>query len=138
MNSSAASVIVGICSNHAIAQEQSVEPALVTDFREWFRRHRGATQPTLQQYSRGATELIQALGEDVSKWNVQTVPDFLLERACRCGNPTTQKLITSLRAFLRYLNFRGESRDDLALAVPAIAHWRLARLPQCLLATSSG
>jgi integrase len=33
---------------------------------------------------------------------------------------------------LRYLNFRGESRDDLALAVPAIAHWRLATLPHCL------
>src|SRR5438552_8911492 len=46
--------------------------------------------------------------------------------------PTTQKLITSLRAFLRYLNFAGESRDDLALAVPAIASWRLARLPRCL------
>ena len=45
---------------------------------------------------------------------------------------TTQSLITSLRAFLRFLNFRGEFRDDLALAIPAVAHWRLARLPRCL------
>ena len=30
------------------------------------------------------------------------------------------------------LNFRGESRDDLALAIPAVAHWRLAKLPRCL------
>ena len=43
-----------------------------------------------------------------------------------------KSLITSLRAFLRFLNFRGESRDDLALAIPAVAHWRLARLPRCL------
>ncbi len=30
------------------------------------------------------------------------------------------------------LNFCGEFRDDLALAIPAVAHWRLARLPHCL------
>ena len=45
---------------------------------------------------------------------------------------TIQALITSLRAFLRFLNFCGEFRDDLALAIPAVAHWRLARLPHCL------
>ena len=66
------------------------------------------------------------------QWTAQAVRNFLLERASRCGAPTTQKLITSLRAFLRYLNFRGESRDDLALAIPAVAHWRFSRLPQCL------
>ncbi len=125
-------VRLGICQNHAIADGQSAEPALVTAFRDWFRVHRGATEPTLRQYTRGATELMQALGEDVGKWHVRTVRDFVLDRAGRCGAPTTQALITSLRAFLRYLSFRGESRDDLALAVPAVAHWRLATLPQCL------
>ncbi len=125
-------VRLGICQNHAIADGQSAKPALVTAFRDWFRVHRGATEPTLRQYTRGATELMQALGEDVGKWHVRTVRDFVLDRAGRCGAPTTQALITSRRAFLRYLSFRGESRDDLALAVPAVAHWRLATLPQCL------
>lgn len=45
---------------------------------------------------------------------------------------TTQALITSLRAFIRFLNFHRECRDDLAMAIPAVAHWRLARLPRCL------
>jgi site-specific recombinase XerD len=45
---------------------------------------------------------------------------------------TTQSLITAVRAFLRFLNFRGEFRGDLALAIPAVAHWRLASLPHCL------
>lgn len=57
---------------------------------------------------------------------------FLLDRASQCGTETTQKLITATRAFLRYLIFCGEARDDLDLAVPAIAHWRLATLPPCL------
>ncbi|HEX8797982.1 MAG TPA: site-specific integrase, partial [Terriglobales bacterium] len=89
-------------------------------------------QPTLRQYTRGAVELVQALGEDVSQWTSQAVRNFILERSRRCGAPTTQKLVTSLRAFLRYLNFCGESRNDLALAIPAFAHWRLAKLPRCL------
>jgi len=76
--------------------------------------------------------LLQALGEDVGQWTAHAVRNFLLQRASQCGAPTTQKLITSLRAFLRYLNFHGESRDDLALAIPAVAHWRLAKLPRCL------
>jgi len=104
----------------------------VTAFCEWFRTHRGVKEPTLRHYARGATDLLRTLGEDVSQWNGQAVRDFLLKRASQCGTPTLQALITSLRAFLRFLNFRGEFRDDLALATPAVAHWRLARLPRCL------
>jgi len=58
----------------------------------------------------------------------------LLDRANQCGKSTTEKLITSMRAFLRYLSFRGLCRTDLDQAVPAVAHWRLASLPRCLTA----
>jgi site-specific recombinase XerD len=127
----------GICPTERV-QDASTNSALVTAFRDWFETHRGVKQPTLRQYTRGASELLQTLGEDVGQWTAQAVRNFFLERASRCGAPTTQKLITSLRAFLRYLNFCGESRDDLALAIPAVAHWRLARLPRCLSAEELG
>lgn len=121
----------GICANEPV-RDTHADLALVTAFREWFQTHRGVKQPTLRQYTRGAAELLDALGEDVGQWTSHAVRNFLLERARQCGAPTTQKLITSLRAFLRYLNFQGESREDLALAIPAFAHWRLAKLPRCL------
>jgi integrase len=41
-------------------------------------------------------------------------------------------VITATRAFLRYLAFRGNARADLGLAVPAVAHWRLASVPHHL------
>jgi site-specific recombinase XerD len=122
----------GVCRNHQDDEVGNNEPALVTAFSDWFQVHRGVTQPTLRQYTRGAAELLHVLGEDVSQWNAQAVRAFLLDRASKCGTETTQKLITAMRAFLRYLIYRGEARDDLDLAVPAIAHWRLATLPQCL------
>ena len=121
----------GICKSQP-AQEAPFAPVLVTAFCDWFRTHRGVKEPTLRHYARGATDLVRALGEEVGQWNVQAVRNFLLERASQSGTSTTQALITSLRAFIRFLNFRGECRDDLAIAIPVVAHWRLARLPRCL------
>jgi hypothetical protein len=121
----------GISPSESV-RDENTDPALVTAFLDWFQTHRGAKQPTLRHYARGAAELLQALGDDVDQWTAHGVRKYFLRRASQCGASTTQHLITSLRAFLRYLNFRGESRDDLALAIPAVAHWRLAKLPRCL------
>ena len=115
-----------------VVDSRGSEPALVIAFQDWLQVHRGASVPTLRQYARGAAELINELGADVGSWNVRALRDFLLDRTARCGAPTTQKLITSLRAFLRYLSFTGTSCSDLSCAIPSIASWRLARLPRCL------
>ena len=122
----------GICQTHQAGNGENDEPALVAAFRDWLRIHRGATQPTLRLYTRGAIDLLLALGEDVSRWDAQGVRAFLLDRAKQYGAESTQKLTTSMRAFLRYLIACGEAQEDLDLAVPAIAHWRLATLPRCL------
>jgi len=121
----------GICSIESVPSSVPT-PALVAAFCDWFRTHRGVKEPTLRQYARDATDLLRTLGEDAGQWSAKDVRDFFLERASQCGMATTQALITSLRAFLRFLSFRGESRGDFALAIPAMAHWRLARLPRCL------
>jgi len=123
----------GVCPSPSVSTEElNPVPPVVAAFQMWFQTHRGVAQPTLRLYARGARELIGALGEDVRAWTPQLLRAFLLDRANQCGAETTQKLITSLRAFLRYLSFRGEARPDLDLAIPAIAHWRLASLPRCL------
>jgi site-specific recombinase XerD len=122
----------GVCQSVPTEDDTNDLPALVLAFCDWIHIHRGTTQPTLRLYARGAKELLQALGEDVNQWNAQEIRAFLLDRTSQRSAETTQKLITSVRAFLRYLIFCGEAREDLDLAVPAIAHWRLAALPQCL------
>jgi len=122
----------GVCQSHPTEDIEDGEPALVASFRDWFRRHRGVTEPTLRQYCRGAVDLLENLSEDVKQWDAGKVRMFLLDRSRQCGANTVEKLITSTRAFLRYLSFRGECRVDLDQAVPAVAHWRLARLPRCL------
>ncbi len=125
----------GICPSPPPAPDTEHDvPSLVSSFATWYQIHRGITQPTVRLYSRGATELLAALGKDVRTWSPQDLRTFLLDHAKRSGAETTQKLITSVRAFLRYLSFCGEARPDLDRAIPAIAHWRLASLPRCLAA----
>jgi site-specific recombinase XerD len=123
---------LGICGDSEAAVDDVDEPALVMAFRDWLQAHRGACKPTVRLYARDATELIKELGEDVSTWTVRAVRDFVTGRAACSGVGTNQKRITSLRSFLLFLNACGRSRSELADAVPAIASWRLARLPRCL------
>src|SRR6202140_115435 len=93
----------GICKRQPV-QAATSSPPLVTAFCDWFRTHRGVKESTLRHYARGATGLVQALGEDVAHWNAQAVRNFLMERASQSGVSATQALITSLRAFMRFLN----------------------------------
>lgn len=123
---------LGSCRDSEATVDGVDEPALVTAFREWLQAHRGASMPTVRLYARDATELVKELGEDVSTWTVRAVRDFVTGRAARSGVATNQKRITSLRSFLQFLTASGQSGTDLANAVPAIASWRLARLPRCL------
>lgn len=120
------------CRDGGLVVDGVDEPALVMAFRDWLQVHRGACKPTVRLYARDAVELVKELGEDVGTWTVRAVRDFVIGRAARSGVGTNQKRITSLRSFLRFLNASGASCIDLAEAVPAIASWRLARLPRCL------
>jgi site-specific recombinase XerD len=76
--------------------------------------------------------MVEVLGSDATRWDAKHVRTFLLNSACNCGIGTAEKLVTSARAFLRYLGVQGLCRAGLDQAVPALAHWRLATLPRCL------
>jgi site-specific recombinase XerD len=127
-------VQIGVCRCSVMPEIQNADPALVVDFQRWLQKHRGAAEPTVRQYSHGATELLLALGDDRTRWNAKAVRAHFLERTARCGVGTAEKLVTSLRAFLRYLSVHGWCRADLDKAVPAFTSWRLADLPKYLTA----
>jgi integrase len=122
----------GLCPRPIGSDPPPLLPALITEFTAWYQTHRGVALPTLRHYARGATAMLDALGGDVRGWTPQAVRQFLLAAVTSGRSESTQKLITATRAFLRYLAFRGDARADLALAVPAVAHWRLASLPHHL------
>jgi site-specific recombinase XerD len=124
-------VEIGVC-HPAAAPLQRAEPRLVRHFKEWLRKHRGASDATIRLYARDAAHLIVALGDDPERWEPAAIRSFFLDCASRCGEGTVEKLATSLRAFLRCLAVEGRCRAGLADVVPAYARWRLADLPRYL------
>jgi len=125
-------VQLGVCPDDAAPVGESDEPALIGGFRHWLEVHRGAARSTVKQYCRGASELLEALGNDTQQWGPQQVRAFFLERCARDGSVTGEKRVTAVRAFLRYLIAQGGCRTDLDRAIPRLAHWRLASLPRGL------
>ena len=126
-------VAIGVCRPAAVAAAPVV-PELVTGFRAWLRKHRGAAEPTVRLYARDAASLVTALGDDPERWEPAAIRSFFMDRASDCGHGTVEKLTTSLRAFLRYLAVEGRCRAGLADVVPGYAHWRLADMPRHLAA----
>ena len=121
---------IGTCQNSI--KSQLPDPALIADFRYWLQKHRGAADATIRQYAHGALDAIKALGDDPTCWTAKSVREYFTERASKCGVGTAPKLVTSLRAFLRFLSVHGHCQADLHESVPAFAAWRLAELPRYL------
>ena len=126
-------VEIGVCRTAAVATQQH-EPQLVASFKVWLRKHRGASDPTIELYARDADRLMRALGADPTGWGPAGVRNYFMDRASKCRSGTVEKLTTSRRAFLRYLAVEGRCRAGLADVVPGYAHWRLADLPRYLAA----
>lgn len=122
----------GVCPGAGAGTAPSPVPPLVAAFTAWYQTHRGVSALTLRHYARGARAMLDTLGPDVRTWTPQAVRQFLATVLGAGRPPSTQALITATRAFVRYLAFRGDVRPDLALAIPAIARWRLASLPRPL------
>jgi integrase len=127
-------VATGVSQCSISPEAQDADPAIIIEYRQWLRQHRGAADSTVRLYSRDAVDLLTALGNDLGRWNAKGVRDHFLDCTGKCGAGTAEKLTTGLRAFLRYLNARALCQADLDQAVPTFASWRLARLPRYLTA----
>ena len=127
-------VRIGVCKRPDLQATEKVEPQLVVGFRHWLRKHRGAAENTIRLYCRDASHFVITLGDDPSCWDAQGVRKYFLVRSGQCGAGSIEKLITSLRVFLRHASAQGLCKADLDKAVPAYASWRLAELPKHLTA----
>jgi hypothetical protein len=100
-------VAIGVSQCSTSPGAQDADAAIIIEYRQWLRKHRGAAESTVRLYSRDAVDFLTALGNDLGRWNARCVCDYFLDRTGKCGVGTAEKLTTGLRAFLRYLSTRG-------------------------------
>jgi len=108
------------------------EPTLLGDFRRWMQTHRGTTQATLNGYRLPLTALLDQLGDQPECFEAQALRAFVLEQAGQGGIGRAKTIVTAVRMFLRFCIAIGRCRPGLDHALPTMAQWRLASLPQYL------
>jgi len=106
------------------------QPVLLADFCRWMQQHRGTKAETLRNYGRVISEALRALGDDPSQYDARHLRAFVLERAPRFRRSKAKQVVAALRAFVRYLIAQGRCPVGLDAAIPTIAGWKLASLPQ--------
>jgi len=123
---------VGLVPPAAAVSQLPAEPALLEAFRLWMRTHRGTTDATLNGYRLPIVALLHTLGDQPEQWTATALRAFVLDRAGQQGIGGAKTVVTAVRMFVRFLIAIGQCTPGLDHALPTIAHWRLAYLPQYL------
>lgn len=105
----------------------------VKEYERYLREDRALARETVVKYvyfSRIFLKERFGRGQAIlSKLRASDVVEFLRHQVSR--HPKEAKpMITSLRSFLRYARYRGETTCDLAAAIPAASNWRMTSIPQ--------
>lgn len=120
----------GVITAPIIDSADQQDPALLTEFYEWMRQHRGTSDPTLYNYSLSVRELLKRFGEDPARFSAENLRQFVLEKSRQSGWAATKTRTTALRMFIRFLITEGRCSEGLDGAIPVLAHWRLSSLPR--------
>lgn len=110
---------------------------LLAEFRGWLDRERGLSSVSVRCYSKQSKAFLAWIGGagSVSGLDAGTVTAFMVGWAQGRNTWSAKAMVTSLRAFLRFVHATGRTTASLAGAVPAVASWRMSSLPRGLKAT---
>jgi site-specific recombinase XerD len=122
----------GLISAGAGAAPRSAPPPLLGEFEHWMAVHRGVTAQTLRNYRPILLDLLATLAESPEQLEATRLRAFILQRAQQHGKGKAKNVVTATRMFVRFLIASGRCRPGVDDAIPTIAMWRLATLPQYL------
>src|SRR5262245_23689364 len=106
------------------------------EFREYLRKDRGMSEASIYGYSFSVESFMKRMfgcgAVSFAKLTGCDVTDFLPWEIKRRRLHHTDNLLAGMRAFLRFLHFRGLVSRDWSPVVPRAAKWSLAGLPKHL------
>ena len=100
---------------------------LVASFSQYLRRERGLATATIGDYRTITRDfLVHRFGSkciDLGALHATDIIGFVQRQARRLSARALKHVVTALRAFLRFAQYRGEIDEALISAVPAVAAW---------------
>jgi site-specific recombinase XerD len=127
---------VGAIAPKSKSTASSPAQRLVNEYRVFLKEERGLDRATICNYSRhidgflndhfGAGRVnLRALGG-------LEITSFVRRQATRHARGWAAQMVTGLRSFFRFAQFKGLIASDLAAVVPPVANWTMAGLPKYL------
>jgi integrase len=107
---------------------QQAENLLLSEYRIWLERHRGAAAKTIERYIGEASRWLPALGLNPAAFDASTIRKVVLDQDPLRARASVRMTITVLRSYLRFLVGRGKCRPALVHAIPPAPQRRLAPL----------
>ena len=115
----------GVCKTAGV--DPMPADVIVVSFEQHLQHHRGLATPTIESYSRFAWRFLHerfGAGEVELRALRPIDPiEFVQRQAERMQPPALKCVVTAIRSFLRYAQYRGEVAPELVAAVPAVASW---------------
>jgi len=107
-------------------------PLLVEAFEQWMRHHRNVTDATIATFRPVAIAFVLSAGVRPSEYTARQIRSFILRESCRGSRAYAQRVVTVVRAMLRFMVTQRRWRCSPAMlaAVPTVANWRLSTLPR--------
>lgn len=120
----------------APARQASALDVLVQAFDDYLTSARGLARITREHYLPIVRRFLQErFGTGPLGFQALTLHDvtqFLVRQAATVSPRHAQLIVSALRTFCRFLVQRGDLSADLAVAIPAVADWRLATVPKAM------
>jgi len=115
----------GLCAPSPITTTSTDD--LVASFERFLLRDKGLAATTVGYYRSKARDFLIhrfGIGEvDLGELNAASIIDFIRNQSRHLRPKSLKSVITALRAFLRYAQYRGDISASLVNAVPAVAAW---------------
>jgi site-specific recombinase XerD len=106
------------------------------DFEHYLLRERGLSQTTVIRHRPPLRKFLQECCREGTarfpRLSSEDIVRFIADHAHDHSPRTARSMCWTLRAFTRYLVYRGYIVDDLAAAVPSVRSWRFGPLPDFL------
>ena len=109
---------------------------ITTAYSRYLRDDQGLSTATCVQYVPFAEQfLANRFGTGTIRLSALRAVDvisFIREQALRLSPARARCATIALRSFMRYLNYRGDIKLDLAAAVPAVPNWSMTAIPRAM------
>ena len=91
------------------------------------REQQGLASPTIERYTIAARQFLKnRFGDgavDMRSVVASDIIDFIRDQSARLRPPGLKCVVTAMRSFLRFGQYRGDVAAELVAAVPAVATW---------------